>query len=356
MAADEAGEKTEPPTARKLQEARDQGQVPRSTDLTAAVSLLTGLMLIKVFGLDIFETMLGLTRGLGEAGDISGSLLKTQSLQTVKGAVRILAPFLALLVLFTGLGTLVQSKVVLSWKKLTPSLDKLNPLKGFRRLFSLDSLTRLGMGLLKMTFVVLVAFYTIRAKIEPVLNAGAIPARGAFNLACDVVFTLALRLVLALLILALLDYLYQRWSLYRRLKMTKQEVKDELKRMEGDPVMRQRRRSVQAKLALQRLGLDVPKSDVVVTNPTEYAVALMYDEATMAAPRLVAKGKDLLALRIRQIAQQHGIPIVQRPPLARAIYAAVEPGREVPPQFYRAVAEVLAYVYQLTGRAALGAT
>ena len=228
MAADEAGEKTEPPTARKLQEARDQGQVPRSTDLTAAVSLLTGLMLLKVFGLDIFETMLALTRGLGEAGDISGSLLKTQSLQTVKGAVRLLAPFLALLVLFTGLGTLVQSKGVLSWKKLTPSLDKLNPLKGFKRLFSLDSLTRLGMGLLKMTFVVLVAFYTIRAKIEPVLNAGAIPARGAFNLACDVVFTLALRLVLALLILALLDYLYQRWSLYRRVKMTKQEVNDEL--------------------------------------------------------------------------------------------------------------------------------
>ncbi|HRS26653.1 MAG TPA: EscU/YscU/HrcU family type III secretion system export apparatus switch protein, partial [Phycisphaerae bacterium] len=173
---------------------------------------------------------------------------------------------------------------------------------------------------------------------------------GIVQMSAALLYKLALRLGLTLLVLALLDYWYQRWNWWRRLKMTKQEVRDELKRMEGDPQMRHRRRQLQMRLALQRVGIDVPKADVVVTNPTEYAVALKYDEATMTAPRVMAKGKDLLAARIRQVAQQHRIPIVQRPPLARALYAAVEVGQEVPPAYYRAVAEVLAYVYRITGK------
>jgi flagellar biosynthetic protein FlhB len=185
-----------------------------------------------------------------------------------------------------------------------------------------------------------------------VLTAGALAPIEAFDLACQLVFKLALRIALVLLVLGLLDFLYQRWNVTRNLKMTKQEVKDELKRMDGDPQAKQRRRQLQLKLAMQRIGIDVPNADVVVTNPTEFAVALKYDEATMAAPRVTAKGQDLLALRIRQVAQQHGIPIVQRPPLARALYASAEIGRDVPAEFYRAVAEVLAYVYQLSGRAA----
>jgi flagellar biosynthetic protein FlhB len=142
-----------------------------------------------------------------------------------------------------------------------------------------------------------------------------------------------------------------RWRLERQLRMTKQEVRDELKKMEGDPLVKQRRRQIQRRLMIQRIRNEVPKADVVVTNPTEYAVALKYDEATMQAPRVVAKGVDLLALRIREIAQASGVPIVQRPPLARALYASVDVGKDIPPAFYRAVAEVLAYVYQLARRA-----
>ncbi len=168
----------------------------------------------------------------------------------------------------------------------------------------------------------------------------------------EVVFEVALRMALVLLVLGLIDYAYQRWRLEQSLRMTRQEVRDELKRMEGDPLIKQRRRQLQQQLAVQRINLDVPKADVVVTNPTEYAVALRYDEVTMQAPRVLAKGRDYLALRIRQVAEQHGVPIVQRPPLARALYATVEVGQEIPPQFYRAVAEVLAYVYRITGKAA----
>ncbi|HPM25323.1 MAG TPA: EscU/YscU/HrcU family type III secretion system export apparatus switch protein, partial [Phycisphaerae bacterium] len=175
---------------------------------------------------------------------------------------------------------------------------------------------------------------------------------GVLGLGAEVLFDLAVRLAIALLVLGILDYLIQRWKLERRLRMTKQEVRDELKKMEGDPLVKQRRRQIQARLALQRIRAEVPRADVVVTNPTHFAVALRYDEATMSAPRVTAKGRDLLAERIRQLAQQHGVPIVQRPPLARALYTGVEVGQEVPPAFYRAVAEVLAYVYQLSGRVA----
>jgi flagellar biosynthetic protein FlhB len=154
-----------------------------------------------------------------------------------------------------------------------------------------------------------------------------------------------------LLVLGIADYLWQRCKLERQLRMTKQEVREELKRMEGDPLLKQRRRQIQTRLAMQRVQREVPRADVVVTNPTEYAIALRYDEATMGAPRVTAKGRDLLAERIRQLARQHGVPVVERPPLARALYAAVEVGHEVPPAFYRAVAEVLAFVYQLSRRA-----
>jgi flagellar biosynthetic protein FlhB len=175
---------------------------------------------------------------------------------------------------------------------------------------------------------------------------------GILHMASEILFALMLRLALVLLILGLIDYFYQRHKVEKQLRMSKQEIKDELKRMEGDPLVKHRRRQVQAKLAMQRIAIDVPRSDVVVTNPTEYAVALKYDEATMHAPRVLAKGKDLLALRIRQIAQQYGIILVQRPPLARGLYTACDVGDEIPPAYYRAVAEVLAYVYQLSGRAA----
>ena len=352
MAADDAGEKTEQPTARRLQEARERGQVPRSTDLTASLSLLAALLLLNALGPQMLDSLMNMVREIGRASDVTSGSLPVWIGRMIKAAVGMVLPFVLTLTVVTVAGGILQSGMVLAWSKLTPKLDKLSPITGFKRLFALDSLTRVGMGILKIALVATIAYFGVLAEIELVLTAGALAPIEAFDLACQLVFKLALRIALVLLVLGLLDFLYQRWNVTRNLKMTKQEVKDELKRMEGDPQAKQRRRQLQLKLAMQRIGIDVPNADVVVTNPTEFAVALKYDEATMAAPRVTAKGQDLLALRIRQVAQQHGIPIVQRPPLARALYASAEIGRDVPAEFYRAVAEVLAYVYQLSGRAA----
>ena len=352
MAADDAGERTEQPTPRRLKEARDAGRVPRSQDLTATVAVVGGLLLLKLLGGRMLAAMLDMLHAIGNQPDVTGRSLPTWVGSIANAALRMTFPFLALLVILTVIGVAAQSGLLISVKLLKPKFDKLNPINGFKRLFSLDSVTRVGMGVLKMAFIALVAYFSLVGDIGTVLSAGTISPLRAFQMSGDVLYHAALRMGLALLVLALLDYAYQRWNWWRNLKMTKQQVRDELKNMEGDPKVRQRRRQMQFNLAMQRIGLDVPKSDVVVTNPTEYAVALRYDQAAMAAPRVTAKGKDLLAARIRQLAQQHGIPVVQRPPLARALYAAVNVGREVPPAFYRAVAEVLAYVYQLTGRAA----
>jgi len=158
------------------------------------------------------------------------------------------------------------------------------------------------------------------------------------------------RVAAVLLILGLLDFFYQRWQTEQDMKMTKEEVKEELKRHEGDPLVKQRRRKVAQQLMMQRLATDVPKADVVVTNPTHVSVALQYDSDTMHAPKLIAKGADLMALRIRQIASAHRVPVVERPPLARAIFSAVEVGQEIPQEYYAAVAEILAYVYRISGR------
>ena len=352
MPADDTGEKTEQPTPRRRQEAREEGHVPRSADLTAALSLLVGLVLLNVFGPRMYERMIVLIRQTLEVAEPSAGELRASIGRAGYAATMILLPFLLLLLVGTAAGTLAQSGLVFTPKRLIPRLANLSWKRGLKRIFSLEAVVRTLLGLLKMALVGLVAYYTIKSHIGPVLTSGTIPPAGILHLASSVLFALLVRLALVLLVLGLIDYFYQRYRIERSLRMSKQEIKDELKRMEGDPLVRARRRRAQLKQAMQRIGIDVPKSDVVVTNPTEYAVALRYDEATMAAPRVSAKGRDLLALRIRQIAQQHGVPIVQRPPLARGLYHACEVGDEIPPAYYRAVAEVLAYVYQLTGRAA----
>lgn len=352
MAQDDADEKTEQPTARRREEAREEGQIARSADLTAAVGLLAGLLLLKTFGGRMVGGLLDLIRALGNSPAVTSADLLPWIKKVSLAAAEIMLPFLALLLVITVAGTAAQSGLLLTWKRLTPKPDRVSPVTGVKRLFSADVLSRLGLGLLKMTCVAGIAYLTIVGRLGTVLSAGGLHAGGVFGLGAEVVFDLALRLAAVLLVLGIVDYLIQRWRLERQLRMTKQEVRDELKRMEGDPLIKQRRRQIQRRLAMQRIQAEVPRADVVVTNPTHYAVALRYDEAAMAAPRVVAKGKDFLAERIRQIAQQAGVPLVQRPPLARALYFGVEVGQEVPPAFYRAVAELLAFVYRLTGKKA----
>ena len=206
----------------------------------------------------------------------------------------------------------------------------------------------------KLAIVATIMCFTLVGSAAAIIYAFTFEYHNAFQLAATLVFKLGMRAAAALVILALLDFAWQKYKHEQDLRMTKEEVKDELRRMEGDPKLKSRRRQVQLQLAVQRLRKDIPAADVVVTNPTHVAVAIQYDNETMVAPRLVAKGADYLALRIRQIAAEYGIPIVQRAPVARALYADVDVGEYIPERFYRAVAEILAYVYELAGTAPRG--
>ena len=355
MADDEQGDKTEAPTPRRLEEARAEGRIARSAEFTAAVSLLIAVVGLKLFGPSITSGLLDLTRDLGRPAPVRTDELERWAFETAGGAGRLVFPLMGLILLVTAAAAAAQAGVVLTWKKLQPDWSRIDPVAGTRRLVSAESLQRLAVVFLKMVIVGAVAWWGAGDALNLLLSGGFHEPGPALAAAADAVYRLALHIGIALVVLGLVDYFLQRWKLLRTLRMTKQEVRDELKHMEGDPSLKQRRRQIQMKLAMQRLAHEVPKAHVIVTNPTEYAVALRYDASEMAAPRVVAKGVDLLALRIRHLAQEHGVPIVQRPPLARALFAACEVGDEVPALYYKAVAELLAYVYRLSGRAAVKA-
>lgn len=350
---DSAQERTEAATPRRLEEARSRGQIARSSDLNAAVVLLGALLFLHWWGEGLLGKMLIVMKNyLGEDGVTMADprelgLLARNMLMDVSGMV---LPMLVVLVFLAIAIGLVQVGWVLTFKPLTPSLDKLNPLSGLSRMFGARSFMHLLMGVLKMTVLGAVAWWTLSGRMGALVHASALSHLSLVAIAIELMYTLGLRLAIMLLVLAIIDYVYQRYRTEKDLRMTKEEVKEELKRMEGDPKIKHRRRQIQMQIALQRIRTVVPKADVIVTNPTEFAVALQYDSETMHAPKLVAKGTDYLALKIREVAIEHGIPIVERPPLARAIYRTVDVGREIPAEFYKAVAEVLAYVYELAGR------
>ena len=348
MPAD-AGEKTEAPTPRRREDARKQGQVARSQDLAAAVLLLMGFVALFLLGPGLWRSLLEILKeGLAPDSPTSLNDIMPYAVAALWDVGKRLTVFI-LILLAAILGVLLaQVGWLLTFKPLVPSLSKISPLAGMKRLFSTRTLMMAVANFGKLIIVTFVVYLTVMGSAAAIIYAFTFEYRDVFNLGAALMFKLGMRASVALLILALLDFAWQKYSRERDLRMTKEEVKDELRSMEGDPKLKGRRRQIQLQLALQRLRKDVPTADVVVTNPTHVAVAIRYDE-TMAAPKLVAKGADHLALRIRQIAAEFGIPIVQRAPVARALYADVDIGEYIPERFYRAVAEILAYVYELAG-------
>ncbi len=346
-----AEEKTEPATPRRRQETRKKGQVARSQDLTAAVLLLSGFAALSWLGPGLWLTLLAVTR----AGLTGGSSVRTEDLLPFAGAVTFealkrLTPLPLILFLAIIFALVAQTGLLFTWHPLMPSLSRLNPLAGVKRLFSIRSVMLAAVNFGKLLVAGLVAYFTLKGSASAIIYAFSFDHLDGFRLGATLMFGLTMRLGAALLVLALLDFAWQRYRHERDQRMTKEEVKDELRSMEGDPQIRRRRREVQLQLSMQRLRRDVPTADVVVTNPTHVAVAIRYDADTMAAPKVVAKGAEYLALRIRQLASEFGIPIVQRPPLARALYETVDVGQYVPERLYKAIAEILAYVYELSGR------
>ncbi|NLX60435.1 MAG: flagellar biosynthesis protein FlhB [Phycisphaerae bacterium] len=353
MADESFGEKTEAPTSRRIEEARERGQVPRSVDLTAAIILLASMAALYFAGGPIGGSMLRTMQDMlafENAGLMDAQDVLAEFAHSAYYFVVTVAPVILTIAVVAVLANIVQSGIVFSGHPLEPSLDKLNPITGFGRIFSGRALARLAGNLLKLAGLTWVAWVAIRGDFDRIVALSDMPVAQMFHNGGEVVVSLGFKLGLILLVIAVLDYMYQRWQFLEDLKMTKQEVREEMKRMEGDPLIREQRRHIQRQLAMQRMSAAVPKADAIITNPTHFAIAVRYDAETMAAPQVVAKGADLMAKRIREIAMEHGVPIVEKPALARALYKAVEVGHEIPLEFYQAVAEVLAFVYRISGR------
>ncbi len=348
------GDKTEAPTPRRRTEAREQGQIARSTDLNSALLLLGGMFCLRWLGPRLMQSLLGLMRenlsisGAGQTATIDVTAIVATAGMAILTAA---GPIMLGLLLLALVSNVLQVGFLVTGQPLAPSLNKLNPINGFSRLFSARTFVQLAMNCLKLSLVCFVAYAAVIDRWSQIFLALETDGGEQALIISQIIYSVGLRLAIVLLILAILDYGYQRLRHEKDLKMTKEEVKEEMRRMEGDPIVRQRRRRMQFAAAMQRIRKNVPTADVVVTNPTELAVAIKYDAESMRAPTVVAKGADYLAQKIREIAILHRVPIVEKKPLAQALYKTVEVGQEVPEQFYKAIAEILAYVYELSGRA-----
>jgi len=346
----DTGEKSEAPTPRRRSEAREEGNVARSTDLTAAVSLLGGVLLLGVFAESLFRGFKVLVHrqltanwlGYSDASAELSNVLAT----SLWVGIKVLAPMALALFAIAIMANVFQIGFLVSLKAVVPKFSKLDPAKGIKNIVGKRAVMRLIMSLAKVLIVSVVSIVFIYLEVPRVMSLARIDALPLLAAAAAMVWALAIKIAVVLLLLAILDFMYQKWQHEDDLKMTKQQVKEDMKRMEGDPQTKQRRAKVARQLAMQRMGQVVPSADVVVTNPTHYAIALKYDETT-AAPKVVAKGVDFMAMRIRQLAAANGVPIVERPPLARGLHRHVDVGEEIPTKYYKAVAEILAYVYQL---------
>lgn len=351
--ADNDFEKTETPTPRRREEARQEGNVARSSDLTAACILLASVLLLYLSGRRMMECMSLLLKRFLMPDQMSNPTridgIGADLALAGKMVVETMWPLVLGIVVVALVATLGQVGFLFTTKPLQPNFGRMSPLRGVKNLVDIRAGVRLVMGLAKIVAIAAVAAIVIVGDIPQIITLAELETKPIFTAAADLVFALGIKLSLLLLLLAMFDFAFQKWQRERDLRMTKQDVKEELKRMEGDPLIKHRRARVARQLALQRIGHAVPKADVVVTNPTHYAVALNYDSKAMKAPKVTAKGADYLATRIRQLAAVHGVPMIERRELAQAMYKTVEVGQEVPPQYYGAIAEILAYVYRLGG-------
>ena len=348
------GEKTEPATAKKLRDAREEGKVAKSKELTAAFDLIVLFLVLKIFisfvAEQLLETFTYTYKLLPDflemnAKDVSGQAI-TSFLSNI--LLRILitcAPFFAFGLAITLVVSIYQVGWKVTTKPLQPKLDKFNPINGFKRIFSKDSLFELGKSILKIGLIVYIAYISIREEADSLFILYEIPLVQAILLVGQVVLDAGLKISIAYLIVGIADYIYNKYKFKEDMKMTKQEVKDEYKNTEGNPEIKGRQRQKMREVSQRRMMQDVPKADVVITNPTHYAVAVQYDAEKAKAPIVLAKGEDSLAQKIKEVARENHVEIVENKPLARMLYANVDIGQEIPPELYQAVAEVLAMVY-----------
>lgn len=352
----EGGEKTEPATQKKLEDARKEGKVARSKDLTQGIDLLVLFLLIKVFVgymgerfMSLFDSTLG---RMAEFMSVNQSEVSMQAFATVINnaileLLLLIWPFLVFGFVITFIVTVYQVGWKVSMKPMEPKMSKFNPINGFKRIFSKDSLFELLKSIVKVGVIAYVAYTNIVDEADSLFVLYEIHINQAIALVGEIIINFGIEISIVFIVIGLVDYIYQKWKFSEDMKMTKQEVKDEYKNTEGDPQIKGRIRQKMREASQRRMMQDVPKADVVITNPTHFAVAIKYDAEVSKAPIVVAKGEDYLAQKIKEVAREHNVEIVENKPLARMLYHNVEIGAEIPPELYQAVAEVLAMVYHM---------
>ncbi len=360
FAESSGGEKTEPATEKKRSDARKEGQVAKSKEIESAFSLLALFLILKFWTKTLGGQLISMFSNVyadipeyiknydGRVNERSIIALFTNILLEI---MIILAPIFLIAVVVSFVCDVAQVKWQPTAKPLMPKFSKLNPISGVKKIFSLNAIVELIKSILKITIILVVTYSFLKKNANGLfllygisLNAGI---AGTGNLVVD----LGLRIAMAYLVIAFADYAYQRWKLSDDLKMTKQEVKDEYKQLEGDPQIKGKIRQRMRESSQRRMMQNIPKADVVITNPTHYAVAIQYDAEKFDAPMVVAKGENYLAQRIKEVARDNNVEIVENKPLARMLYFNVEIGEMIPQELYQGVAEVLAFVYHLKGKA-----
>jgi flagellar biosynthetic protein FlhB len=355
MAEDSSEEKTEAPSEKKRQDAREKGTVAKSTEINSVIVLFAGVLTLRIFGQWMYDEMArGTEWYLLACSDTTLGFERFMSL-TMYGLQmlgKVSLPVAAAILAAGVIANIVQIGFLFTGKPLVPNLEKINPISGFKRLFSMRSIVETIKNIVKLAVIGLVAWLTLKSDFNRMLMLSDVSVGGIWMFTTAMAFKVVINIALVLIIIAILDLAYQRFDHERRLRMSHQEIKEERKQLDGDPQIKSRIRSLQREMARRRMMDQVPKATVVVTNPTHIAIALRYDPAEQDAPVVLAKGKRIVAERIREIARAGGIPIVENKPLARAMYDKVQPGFPIPVEFFTAVAEIMAYVYRLRNRSA----
>lgn len=347
-------DKTEEATPRKRQDERKKGNIFQSKDITTAIFIFVSFFALKLLFPYMYRTLsqcmvffLQLTQSINnieitETATILGYILKT--------TLMLILPILFICMMTNVVITMFQTKMLFSLESLKFKFSKLNPLQGIKRMFSLRTQVELIKSLLKITIIGVLIYSSIVNLIEQLPITFGMSIIDICRFTGNAVLSLVWKIGVVFFAIAILDLLYQRWDYEKKIKMSKHEVKQEYKQMEGDPLIKSKRREMQQRMAMGRMMQQVPEADVVIRNPTHFAIALKYNEAVSTAPIVLAKGQDYMAYKILQVAEEHGIPLVENPPLARGIYHTVEVGREILPEHYQAVAEVFAWIYRLNKR------
>lgn len=346
-------DRTEKATPKRRDEARKKGQVAVSKDLNHALQMMLMLLLFQVMGYWVSLRFTGALReylGARLPVEMNDSTALDFLRDTVSKCMDLLLPFFVTLVVFMILLNTAQVGLKVSFEPLELDLGRLNPVKGLQKLFSMRAGVKLFWSVLKVAVLAAVVYWSLEDRLAAFGGLGDADLLEILRYVFSLLFLILFRVGLALVVLGVFDYLYQRWQYEEDLKMTKEEVKEELKQTIGDPLVKRRIRQVQYRMFRQRIMEKVPEATVVVTNPTAYAVAIKYERGVMNAPVVVAKGMNLIAQKIKEIGRKHGVPIVENRVLAQTLYRTVDVDAEVPPRLYRAVAEVLTYVYKLKGR------